>query len=526
MDIDKEIENEIYAKAGVSNRAWSEVDKSQLPASCFLVVGDPKLKATWKLPIYEGAGEIDPDTGMHKERGLLNLNALRAASAAVGGAHTGEAMHIPAEARAKLESLLKEYKIGEAAKHAKQIPEAVKLGHDDKQAAAATLTDKDKLDVVDLDGQEVFSTGRWTPQNGKPVDYFVNDLQELAKAGNSIAETYSIAIKDPELEKIFKDGAPALGWLRNFRVVGEKLITDLKSVPRKIAQLIQAGAYRKKSLEIVPNYKDEVSHTTYKRAPVGLALLGAEQPAVGSINDLFKLYEKCAFPGAQIFTKVADGQIQDFNKGGDTMTPEEIQKLQDECKAAKEESAKLKEKLAKADDKAAEQDKKIEEGKAKHAKAETDLALLDKMQAELETLKTENVEFKKINEQSATKEREQFYAKLAEKFSPQERAALMANEIDIAKHPEVVKFKKADGTELTGVDAYRADIEKRAEALSKHALLQKFGKENEDSANLDRDDEKAQIEKIATEEKLDAKLTKDYEKAVAIFHYRKRRGEI
>ena len=99
----------------VSNRSWATVDKPSLPASCYLWVEDPKKKTTWRLPVYEGGGGIDPKTGMYRQRGELNLGALRAASAAVAGARTGTPMSIPTSVKAKLISLLKTHKIGQFA---------------------------------------------------------------------------------------------------------------------------------------------------------------------------------------------------------------------------------------------------------------------------------------------------------------------------------------------------------------------------------------------------------------------------
>ena len=89
----------------VSNKSWASIDKSKLPASCFLWVGDPNKKSTWHLPVYEKS--------TNGGRGHLNLNALRAAAAAIAGARTGKAMAIPASVRAKLTGLLKRYKMGE-----------------------------------------------------------------------------------------------------------------------------------------------------------------------------------------------------------------------------------------------------------------------------------------------------------------------------------------------------------------------------------------------------------------------------
>jgi hypothetical protein len=55
------------AKAGVSETPWEQVDKANLPPSCFLYVGDPKLRKTWKFPVFEGVGS---------QRGALNRNAM------------------------------------------------------------------------------------------------------------------------------------------------------------------------------------------------------------------------------------------------------------------------------------------------------------------------------------------------------------------------------------------------------------------------------------------------------------------
>lgn len=95
-----------------SSRAWSLVDKSKLPSQCFLWVEDRTKKKTWHLPYREGTGGIDPDTKMYRRAGLVNLNALRAISQAIGGARTGTPMIIPKQIKTKITKLLKEFDIG------------------------------------------------------------------------------------------------------------------------------------------------------------------------------------------------------------------------------------------------------------------------------------------------------------------------------------------------------------------------------------------------------------------------------
>ena len=100
-------------EADTSNTSWALVNKSQLPYQCFLWVEDKNKKSTWHLPYREGTGGIDPDTKMFRRAGPVNLNALRAVSQAIGGARTGTPMNIPAQIKAKIKKLLKQYKIGD-----------------------------------------------------------------------------------------------------------------------------------------------------------------------------------------------------------------------------------------------------------------------------------------------------------------------------------------------------------------------------------------------------------------------------
>ena len=56
-----------FAGANTSTKPWSKVDKTKLPKECFLYVGDPEKKSTWKFPVYEAPGKI-------------NVNGLEAAA--------------------------------------------------------------------------------------------------------------------------------------------------------------------------------------------------------------------------------------------------------------------------------------------------------------------------------------------------------------------------------------------------------------------------------------------------------------
>jgi hypothetical protein len=103
--------NELFEQ-DASGRAWREVDKTKLPRQCFLWAEDAEKKSTWHLPYREGAGGIDPKTGMYAKAGPVNLGALRAIASAIAGGRTGKPMAIPSQVRSKITKLLKRYKIG------------------------------------------------------------------------------------------------------------------------------------------------------------------------------------------------------------------------------------------------------------------------------------------------------------------------------------------------------------------------------------------------------------------------------
>lgn len=92
------------------------------------------------------------------------------------------------------------------------------------------------------------------------------------------------------------DGAPALGWLDNLRVEGAGLYADLRRVPRRVADLIRAGAYRARSIEFWRGYRDR-SGTRHPMVITGLALLGARLPAVRGLEEMVKaLYADAPSP--------------------------------------------------------------------------------------------------------------------------------------------------------------------------------------------------------------------------------------
>jgi len=127
----------------ISTADWSKVDKTRLPASCFLWVEDTKKKGTWHLPVYMGAGKIGTD-GMYRERGLLNLSGLRVAEAMIGG--TGK--KVPKSVEARLKGLLKQHDGSEARYERYRTPRTPRLK--ESGSAVAHLVEDVKFDEAEF----------------------------------------------------------------------------------------------------------------------------------------------------------------------------------------------------------------------------------------------------------------------------------------------------------------------------------------------------------------------------------------
>lgn len=143
---------------------------------------------------------------------------------------------------------------------------------------------EETLPTINVPGVEVFMTGT---HHGKK--YSVEDLDNIVASFHAMPH-FTRPVTLGHDATVSGSGSPAVGWVENLRREGETLIGDLMKVPQKLGLLFQSGAYRTRSCELLRNFTDTVTETTYPLVFKSLALLGAVMPEVKTLEDIVELY--------------------------------------------------------------------------------------------------------------------------------------------------------------------------------------------------------------------------------------------
>jgi uncharacterized protein (UPF0335 family) len=185
--------------------------------------------------------------------------------------------------------------------------------------------------TFDLNNVEIFKVGEW---NGET--YTIKDLDEIVKAHNEIGDQIKPFVKlghDEDQKLLQEDGYPSAGWLTNVRQENGVLFTDIKSMPKKIYELVKNKAFGRFSSEIYWNLK--MGGKKYPRALKAVALLGANTPAVKTIDDFINLYEDSNNIMYHNENNIECDNLKickdyaDKTKTGGNIMPEEIKKLEE-----------------------------------------------------------------------------------------------------------------------------------------------------------------------------------------------------
>ena len=163
------------------------------------------------------------------------------------------------------------------------------------------------MDTVTVTGVELMAAGTWNASTGRTT-VTPEDLASAVSAFNDgLVDKPQIKIghTDPRFSTVGEDGNPALGWVANVHASadGTRLIGDLTSVPKTLAARLK-DAFRHRSAEVKYGVRTAAGKT-YRMVFTGLALLGAQPPAIKNLDDIHALYADSLFATGATYTGVA-----------------------------------------------------------------------------------------------------------------------------------------------------------------------------------------------------------------------------
>jgi hypothetical protein len=171
----------------------------------------------------------------------------------------------------------------------------------DAQLAALHVNEKNMSTGNELDA-EIFAVGKW---NGFVFD--AKDLAGMAEAFNKLQNNLDVALKfGHNDEQRMTDGQPALGWVSKVWVAGDKLMAKFVDLPNIVFEALQKKLYKNVSVEL--DLDVQYKGDNYPFVLTGVALLGADIPAVNTLNDLkHYLSRSAAFSAGRkiVFSAVA-----------------------------------------------------------------------------------------------------------------------------------------------------------------------------------------------------------------------------
>lgn len=150
-----------------------------------------------------------------------------------------------------------------------------------------------------LIGKEIFAVGKW---NG--LSFSDKDLQSIVNTFNELASVQKVPLKfGHNEEQPVTDGKPALGWVDKVYIKGKKLLADFSNMPDVVYDAVKAKLYRTVSIELLKNV--QFKGKTFPWVLDAVALLGADQPAVNTLEDLNALMARCEFVagGSEAFSE-------------------------------------------------------------------------------------------------------------------------------------------------------------------------------------------------------------------------------
>ena len=174
---------------------------------------------------------------------------------------------------------------------------------------------------------EIFAVGVW---NG--MDFTREDLMVIANSFHQLGDNHDVPLKlGHNEEQPFTDGQPALGWVSDVWVIGDKLMAHFVNIPEIVHNAMEAELYKHVSIEL--DMGVEHKGEFFPLVLSGVALLGSDIPAVNTLEDLNELM------GRPVKANLSSESRSFFTAKGDDDMTNEIEKLKAEL-AAKDEALK------------------------------------------------------------------------------------------------------------------------------------------------------------------------------------------
>jgi len=382
-----------------------------------------------------------------------------------------------------------------------------------------------ELKTFDIPGVEIFRAGTWTDSAGRRLKYTPSDIEAMAAAGERMKGRLEPPVKlghDREQKLLAGDGLPAAGWLRNIRASGGRLYADLEGVPKRVFDLIRAGGYRKRSLEVIHDYVDEATGERFRHVAAGLALLGANLPSLNSLADISALYEATGGSAVYLYESGAGGEILESAEKADAGDEDcgEVERLRERVKELESELREIKDGAAHEPEQDAEEP---EEETVEKADAEEEPAAVEsELRAAAEELRkalSDLEEYRARDERRRREEREKFVDRQARKSPPAFRR-VVADVLALLEGdmPEVSSYSLADGTRTMDV---AAAFREYLRSMSDHPAMSEYGRERCGEAVARRETETdARILDYCAEHGLDPDRAGDYSlAAVRVLKY-------
>jgi hypothetical protein len=126
---------------------------------------------------------------------------------------------------------------------------------------------------------EIFRVGTHTAVNGATIPFGEAELAGAAAAYDPALHEAPLVVGHPTMD------APAYGWVKGLRIVGDRLVAAPDQVEPAFADLIAAGRYKKRSASFYPpDHPSNPKPGTWYLKHVGF--LGATPPAVKGLRPV------------------------------------------------------------------------------------------------------------------------------------------------------------------------------------------------------------------------------------------------